>query len=893
VRGVSFRLTLATASVSSAFVLPVGPVLAWLLTQAAATLSAPTPPAPLEPPAPLAAPTPLTEPASRPHIRAVRTPAPPVIDGKLDDPAWRLALPSDTFTQHFPDEGAPPSERTEVRILYDDDAIYVGIDCEQWHVPVVKRLMRRDTQLPSDGVWLDIDSRRDGLSAFHFSVNAAGVLGDAIHFNDLDYSSDWDAVWEGKAADTPRGYSVEMRIPLYVLRFEALPVQDWGLQVRRFIEARQETDDWSFYSRGAGSYVPLFGRVDDLAALSPHRALQLRPFVLGRVRHRAADASAATATLAHGTDAALSAGLDVKAAITNELTLDLALEPDFGQVEADTVVLNLSTYETFFPEKRPFFLEGIDTFATIRPLLYTRRIGHQPASPTLATGETLVDLPDPSPIYGAAKLVGTIGGRTTLGVLSAVTGENDVSVLPAPPNATTVSREAEPLTAYNVLRLRRLVGPDATVGLLATATNRFESLYAPGQTCGETGLRPASDQRCTNDAYVASADGRWRSPGGDYAVGAQAVTTALAHGPARAEPDGISVKPGTPSGSGTLTLDKVGGAHWLWSVYQQVSGRGLEFNDLGYLDRKDDYLGAANVTYRTIEPWWKTVETRTTLSAEVRRTLDGINLVNSTALGTLWTFSNFWGLYAQADLRGATHDDREMGDGTALERAARWGLELAVSGNPRRRVLWSVYGQALQATDGRHLEAHGQVTVRVRPQLELDFLPTATSDEGEPRYLATTTTMAMTTDPTAPTPTTYLLGAQEARSLGATLRAAYTFTPELSLQVYSQAFLARVHYTRFFDAPLTGFRQRVDLAALLPAAAPPTNYDSLSSTLNVNIVLRWEFRLGSTAFLVYTRAQTPALVPATNGATSLDLRPIATGRAATDVIMLKLAYWWG
>jgi hypothetical protein len=826
-------------------------------------------------------------PTTRPHIRAVRTSERPVIDGKLDDPAWRRAPPSTSFTQHFPDEGALPTERTTLRVLYDDDAIYIGVDCEQVHSPVVKRLMRRDTQLPSDSVWLDIDSRRDGVSAFHFGVNAAGVLSDAIHFNDLDYSADWDAVWEGKAADTPRGYSIEMRIPLYVLRFEALPIQDWGLEVRRFIEARQETDDWAYFPRSAGSYIPWFGRIDELSNLRPRREWQLRPFELGRVRHRSAEAVAGQGTLAHGWDAKISGGLDAKVSVTNELTLDVSVLPDFGQVEADSVVLNLSTYETFFPEKRPFFLEGVDTFSTLRQLLYTRRIGHQPLPPTLqAPNESIVDLPEPSNIFGAAKLVGTFGGRTTVGVLSAVTGRNDVDVLTdqGTPRVHTVARTVEPLSAYNVVRWKRLVSDDSSVGLLATATNRFEPLYQPGQLCPATATLPPPDQRCTNDAYAVSADGRWRSPGGDYAFGGQALATALVHGPPRPESDGIPVNPGTAAGGASLDIDKVGGKHWLWSLDQQLSGRQLEYNDLGYLDRKNDFLASYALTYRTIEPWWRTVETRTTFAADYRTTLDGIDLPRGLSLTSSWLLANYWTVVLQGDLRGAWHDDRELGNGTALERAARQGLELTLAGDPRRRVLWSAYAQAMHMNDGVHAEARGDLTVRVLPQLELELTPTSTYDHGEPRFVSSVSTAS------AP-----IFGAQDARSLGATLRGAYTFTPELTLQVYTQAFLARIHYPQFFTAPEVGYRQRIDLSSLVPAQNPPTadKTDTLTASLNVNVVLRWEFRLGSIAYLVYTRAQTPVLPLPMSGATSLDLRPITRGSAAIDVILLKIAYWFG
>jgi hypothetical protein len=830
--------------------------------------------------APSAASAELARLQPRPHVKAVRTAVPPVIDGRLDDPAWATAPPSDNFIQHFPQEGAPPTERTTLRVLYDDRNLYVGIDCEQLHAPIVRRLMRRDGQLPSDGVWIDIDSRRAGVGAFHFSVNAAGVLSDGIHFDDTAFSSDWDAVWEAKVADTGRGYGVEFRIPLATLRFSALPVQDWGFQVRRFIDARQETDDWAFYPLSAATYVPLFGRIDDLVGLKPRHAVELRPFVLGRAGYRAADADT---TLTHGASASASAGLDAKAHVTNELTLDLTINPDFGQVEADTVILNLSTFETFFPEKRPFFLEGIDTLASIRPLVYTRRIGHAPAPPTLGAFEQLVDNPEPSPIWGAAKLVGTASGRTTVGLLAALTGANDVGVITEA--GVPVRRVVEPWTAYSVLRLKRQIGGNADVGLLATATDRFETSLPAGGVCPATQAAPGPDGRCNNDAYVVSADGRWRSPSGDYGAAWQAIASALQAGPPRPERDGIPIRPGQIAGGGALYLGKDGGEHWLAGLWQYLSGRELEFNDVGYLERKNDYQGYFNLTYRTLAPWWRTVGTRTTLYLNLRETLDGLDLWREVKLATLWSLTSFWSFYADVHVRGAFYDDRETGDGTALERAASNGVNLEIDSDPRRRVTGLVNLDVDRRENGYHLDGHLQVTLRALPQLELDLLPAASYDTGEPRYVATAS------------PSQYLFAAQTSATAGATLRAAYSFSPELSLQFYTQLFAAWVHYgPRLVCATgcPVGSRARVNLSALAPEALAPTasNPDSALATLNVNLVLRWEYRLGSTLFLVYTRAQNPALVPTPSG-TSFELRPILEGRASSDLIMAKLAYWWG
>ena len=357
-----------------------------------------------------------------------------------------------------------------MRVLYDNKNVYVGIDCEQIHSPIVRRLQRRDGSLPSDGVWIDISSRNDGVSAYHFSINAAGALLDGIHFNDTSFSSDWDAIWEAKVATTERGYSAEFRIPLSSLRFTALPVQSWGFQVRRFIDARQETDDWAFFPRRAAAVVPYFGRLDDLVGLPPPGRFELRPFALGKLEHR--DAGTDANSIQHGTFAHLAAGLDAKAHLTNELTLDLTVNPDFGQVDADTVILNLSTFETFFPEKRPFFLEGLDVFATIRPILYTRRIGHQPARPTLNAGEALYAQPDPSTIYGAAKVSRhdrgeDHGGRDVRGDRRERRRGADSRRHPGQPAGRSTDRIQRPAreAPHRCQRRRRL---------MATATNRFQ-----------------------------------------------------------------------------------------------------------------------------------------------------------------------------------------------------------------------------------------------------------------------------------------------------------------------------------------------------------------------------------------------------------------------------------
>jgi len=273
-----------------------------------------------------------------PRLGASHVVAPLKLDGRLDEPAWQKAPASDAFTQKRPASGSSPSERTTVRVLYDAEALYVGVECEQTHAEIIARLTRRDRSIEADSVTVAIDSRGDGKSAFDFSVNAAGVLTDAIRFNDTDYSQQWDENWEAQVARTPKGWSAEFRIPLRILRFRSLPVQSFGLQVRRYVSMLQEVDEWAYIPRDEGGEVSRYGRLDNLVGLRSSSSLELRPFVSGVLHHHDPESSA----LARGFDPTLSAGLDAKWHISENLTLDATFLPDFGQVDADQVVLNLS-----------------------------------------------------------------------------------------------------------------------------------------------------------------------------------------------------------------------------------------------------------------------------------------------------------------------------------------------------------------------------------------------------------------------------------------------------------------------------------------------------------------------------------------------------------------------
>jgi hypothetical protein len=823
--------------------------------------------------------------ADKPRLRATRVMRAPVLDGVLDDDVWKLAVPTDSFLQKFPDAGQPPSERTTLRVLYDDHALYVGFECTQTKSPIVRRLTRRDRWVEADSVSFAIDSRRDGTSAFEFSVNAAGVLSDGVRFNDTDYTSDWDENWDARVALRSDGWSAEVRIPLRVLRFDDdLPVQEWGFQARRYISARQETDEWSYIPRTVAGEVSNYGRLGNLSDLKPGAPLELRPFAVMRVRRR----DAGSGVLASGTDLGGSGGLDLKWHVTQQLTLDAAFNPDFGQVEADQVVFNLSTYEIYYPEKRPFFLEGIDTFATPLPVLYTRRIGWAPPAPVLRSdlGEQLIDAPSPSTIYGATKLVGTVGAWT-VGLLTAVTGSNAVGVQ-APGGAA--SRLADATGLFNVVRLKLAVSGNSHIGFIATTSNRFEPAGGyPAESADPSarelcpgGEAQARGGRCFRDSYVSGIDWRWRSSSGDYAVSGQAIASIIENGPARTLLDGTVLRPGDASWGGQFYVAKEGGTPWVWGGAYEGEGQKLDFNDLGYMQRQNIHRFSGFLEYRTMNPWRSTIETHTRFDFYDRESLGGLNLGRGYALSTNLRFNNFWGFYAGVHYRPAYYDDRETGDGTALQHEGLFGLELRVSSDPRERVSGDLFAQAQQRFNGSYLYVSGRLSFRVLEALELDVLPEATYTSGEPRYVGA-----------GPVSGEYLFGNLLGRSVGTTLRATYTFTPRLSLQVYTQLFLGARHYAAFTSiaSDPSAARPIVHLRDLQPAAGPPSNADSEEGVLNVNVVIRWEYVLGSTLYLVYSRSQAPNAALASGQMAALDLGAIPRA-PAVDAVLFKLSYFW-
>lgn len=819
-----------------------------------------------------------------PHeaLVASRTATAPEIDGALDDIVWTTASSDSSFTQKSPVDGGAPVDPTRIMVLYDSRFVYVGVHCTQ-SLPVVAQLTYRDRSVESDSVELVLDTRNSGKSAYSFTLTAGGGRIDGVYFDDTNFTTDWDGNWQARSKLVPDGWTAEFRIPLRILAFDVNKPM-WRLQVRRRISVRGEIDEWSYIPRTAAGEVSHYRAITlpELASSSP--PIELTPFVLARLGVRARGAG-----LPRETELGASAGLDVTWLLSPRLTLHGTVNPDFAQVEADQVVLNLTTIETFFPEKRPFFFQGIGTFSTPLGLLYTRRIGATPPQPAVLSdpppGEAVLEPPAPQTIYGAFKLIGDVGDLS-IGALSALAGEESLGVRQA--NDTVVERSAVPTTLYNVVRLRHGIGANADVGVFASATNRFESTVAyPKTSDGSGALCPTGEtvtpgSRCSHDSYVGAADFRWRSSSGAYVLNGQAAATRIENGPPRPQRDGTVIANGDSSAAGIVHVGKEGGAHWLWSLEYASYGRHLDFNDLGFMARQNLHTATGVLDLRSLEEWAFLRSRLLHLKCSEQRNFDWLPLGRKCQAAIEVDSKNFFTYYAEVFHRFGRFDDREFGDGTALERFRQTGVEVATLTDLRRRVALELRLTGLRLPNNHyHFFLSSSLRLRPHPRLDVELAPSAFRVAGEPRYLGTELE-----------PGRYLFGKQEAESLGIVVRTTYSFTPTLSLQSYAQLFLAAERYSEFYQNATPSIDSHVRLADLQPVPAPAFATDSEQGIFNLSLVLRWEWRIGSTVQLLFNRTQDPTNALEASEIAGLNLR--AVGRAPTsDLFLIKLTYWAG
>lgn len=812
--------------------------------------------------------------------RAVRASGHIRLDARLDEQAWRDAPVHDVFWQIDPDEGKPASQRTEVRVVYDEDNLYVGVRLHDTG-PITARLGRRDMDLgDSDWFGLMIDSYHDHRTAFGFDVNPAGVRRDEIETINRDDNS-WDPVWEAATAVDSGGWTVEYRIPFSQLRFSRDQAQTWGIQFERIIGRRNEYSVTTFIPKRASCCVPQFGHLEGLQGLShASRRLELLPYTVARSEHVDPFANPYRTR----SEQFASAGLDALFRVASNLTLNAAFNPDFGQVEVDPAVVNLGVYETFFQEKRPFFLEGSEIFdfglgnTSGGQLFYSRRIGR---APTLFAPTDSADRPTQTTILGAAKLSGKVGGWS-VGSLAAVT-DHEESRFRYLGRDTVMT--AEPMSQYFVARARReLRGGRSLIGGVLTATHRDLGDSVTRATLRSDALAAGVDFRHEfgNRTWLLRGDAEAsRIRGTPSSV--VAVQRASNHFFQRPDAAHLGVDPGANALFGystSMSLLKQGGEHWRGQLAGALTSPGYEVNDLGFAVRTDRRDIAGSITYQQNKPGrvWRRWSTSQQLRHEENFAGEPIQTFALTTM--LLQTRNYWTIHGYAQRQFQAYDDRLTRGGPIALRPGGITGDVYVSSDARLPVTGEAeVGYTRTEANGWNenyslavgLKFSTWWNVSVGPRLNRAFVPA--------QFVTRVTDASYT--PTYGV--RYVFAPLQQTELGLETRFNATFTPALSLQTYVQPLISTGDYG---DAKQLASARRFDFT---PYAPPVPNRDFNLRSLRGNAVLRWEWREGSTLFVAWQQSRSD-LAPIGDFSFGRD-RSALLGTIPDDIFLVKLNYW--
>jgi len=852
-----------------------------------------------------------------PAVRAARASGDMKIDGRLDEPTWAGAIPVTTFTQLDPQPGQPATERTEVRVLIGSDALYIGARLFDSAPRSIKPVLaRRDDAVISDYFQVFVDSYHDHLTAARFRITPGGAIQDALVDNQSGSDDvSWDPVWEYGARVDSLGWTVELRIPLSQLRYNSQADARWGIQFERYILHKGEDDFFAFTPKREHAGVNRYGHLTGLGRVPAARRLEVVPYGVTRAEytHRPAGDP-----FRSGHDYFGNGGADVKYGVTSDLTLDATVNPDFGQVEVDSAVVNLSAFETFFPEKRPFFIEGggLFQFGNIRAhnlfnfpqFFFSRRIGRMPERTVAGDSVAYTDPPTQTAIRSAAKLTGHTRGGWSVGVLDAVTANEETRW------RDTLGRDhltsVEPRTNYFVGRVRKdLDAGNSTVGAIVTAVHRRLSdsvlagmEHAQAYVTGIDFTHGWSNRSWSLDgavvvSHVAGTDSSialTQRSSARYYQRPDART--LTYDPSRTSLDGLAWQ---------VALSRNSAEHWLGSIAYQETGPGFESNDLGFQTGADRRALSTLFGYQDNHPhavvrnWYLIPFENHTWNFDGDLVFGGFGLLNN------YNFANFWNVQLRHDYSVTALDDRLTRGGPLAGFPSYEDAAISFRSDSRRTTQLS--GSAFYQWD-RAGQWNGQysLTLDLRPTsaAHINIGPSFSKNHSLAQYLTT-----IADDSAIATyQHRYVFAALDQTQLAILARLDWTFTPRLSFQLFLQPLIAAARFSdlkqlarpRTFDFVVYGR----DRGSVVPTAAGDTihpgdggapffigNEDFNFRSLRVNAVLRWEWRPGSTLFVVWQ----PALEDqggVGDFRLGRDLSALFHAQA-NNVLAVKATYWIG
>ena len=793
--------------------------------------------------------------------RAVRAEVPPRLDGVIDDEIWLRAPIQEGFTQNDPDNGEPSTQRTTFQVAYDDDALYIAGMCYDTRPDsITARLARRDEWRERDLLEINLDPHHDHQTGVYFVVGPSGWIEDGIIYNDDDFDDSWDSVAEMKTARRTDGWSWELKIPYHVLRFGEKETYTWGINVFRKISRRAEWSQWSFTPRGVSGYVSRFGHLEGIEGIRPQRSLEIFPFALGRSTLSPGDS---------GSDHDLfsSAGLDLRYGLSSNISLNATINPDFGQIEGDPAVLNLGVFETFFRERRPFFLEGIQIFESPTPfivgirrptrLFHSRRIGRPPSRFDLPEDSDEVNRPDNTTILGAVKVSGKTAGRTAFGLLNAVTGREEARIDQRITSAETgridtLRRdvEVEPITNYFIGRVQQDLLTNSTAGAQLTAVNG----------------------RGFDPAYVGAGDLHVKWWENAYRLYSRLAVSRAGQAEER-----------DTGWEGALYFQKTGGAFG-GQAYVDAQSPDFEANDLGFMRRNDRIQAGTHLRYEKLDPYWFARRSGFNFNVWSHWNFAGERLSRGVNFNTWHNLHNYWGFWMGLSRNFAAFDDLATRGGPLMRSPAHTWFGMDVWTDDRKPISawlgWNVSG----SQGGDNLGSWLGFAIALRPvsQFELEIEPGYNFNRNFAQWVENKDEDGDGEDDH------FIFGELESRVFEIGVRGTYAFTPSLSLQLFVQPFVTTGDYGAIKELA------RPRSYEFSPYAGLEENPDFHSRSLRSNVVLRWEYRPGSTLFAVWQQSRDHAFDDVSNPR----FRPAGDlSRAFTDdgdsIFLIKLNRWFG
>ncbi|MBT4499810.1 MAG: carbohydrate binding family 9 domain-containing protein [Gemmatimonadetes bacterium] len=799
--------------------------------------------------------------AERPHpervATAVRVGSMPVkLDGVLDDEVWQRTPIATGFTQREPDEGKPVTQETAFQVAYDDEALYVGITCYDSHPDsIVAMLTRRDDWEERDWVELQLNPHHDHQTGYWLLVGPSGSIMDGIIYNDDWFDDTWDGVWEVETAIHDRGWSAEYRIPYHVLRFAEQEEYVWGINILRRLVRREEESQWVHVPKGENGWVSYFGHLEGIRGITPPAHFEAIPFGLGR------------ATLGEDDDLFGSVGVDVRYGLTPNISLNATVNPDFGQVEADPAVLNLSVFETHFRERRPFFLEGQSIFNSPGPdivgiggpaqLFYSRRVGKRPGRLGLPDYSEEIERPDATTILGAAKVSGKTAGKMSFGLLQAVTANEhaiieETSVDPVSGEERTARRDfrVEPWTSYLVGRMEQDIQTHSKVGATVTAVNGdgFSS------------------------SYVGSVDGtlKWKD-------NAYRIFTRLSGSSAGTDD-------GRDEGYEAVAYFSKFSGNFGGQVYVDARSPGFQVNDLGFMNRADRIQAGWHFMAQIHNPWALARRSGFNLNGWKQWNYDGVVLAQGVNFNTWQKLLNYWHVNFGVNRVLGAKNDLETRGGPVMKSPAGIDYWYGFSSDDRKGVsFWfDGNGDRVDGGDSYSRRFGGGIALRPASNVRFEIGPSYSTTKAFAQWVDNVDDDGDDEDDH------FVFGQLKNRVLDLTLRGEVAFSTKLTLQGYVQSFVASGDYREFKEL------ERPNSYAFAPYDYQGDNPDFDNRSLRGNLVLRWEYQPGSTIFLVWSQARSFSV----DNPLDPDFRPFrGVRRSLTDdgdnIFLVKCNYWLG